>query len=251
MQRTVHTIDYSQLEPLFPEHARTMAVQVGASQEIARGDRLGQITATKKYVKCDRSVLAVPAAAPSLTAAGSDGTLATGVRKAVATYVDPNGGETTASAVGSVTVGSTNHVAVAGITLPDGVDYARIYWTDAAGDDYHLIKDNWDGTGFSILVDAASLIEPPTVNTAFEVSDGSQIPRVIAKNDFESDSSGNVFIGTDPVLTGPGADPQPTAMVYWVGDFPTSALADIDAAEAAALGGKLMSTGDAEWLHLP
>lgn len=250
-QRELQQFNVAKLEPYInPRSARTLAGQMAASLTVAKGDRLGQLTANGKYTPAVKTLITAPAAAPVPTAAGADGTLPAGDYLLAYTYVNANG-ETTISPVGTVTVGATNHIAVATLALPAGVDSINLYMTDADGNDFHLV-DNYDGTGFNILAPASSPQEPPVTNTALLKTDGSQTAKVIAAYDFVTDTDGNVYLGSGITdFSSPMVDMQPTAILYHKGAFLKSELTGISAAEIADLGGKEMGAGAQAYIDIP
>lgn len=83
---------------------------------------------------------------------------------------------------------------------------------------------------------------------------GAEVAKAIAVYSFVTDASGNVFYGTDVPTTGPTADPQPTAEVYWKGDFLKSELtaaAVIGSTEPDDFGWRELGTGTDTIIHIP
>jgi hypothetical protein len=227
---------------------------LAAAATYRMGDRLAQITAEGaskgKWTKADIAKVVAPLAAPGLSAAGADGTLAAGIYALCYTYKNANG-ETTISPVATVTVGATNHITVAALTpLPAGVLSVNLYMTDAGGNDLHFVA-NYDGATRNILAPVQSAQEPPSSNTAFLKSDGTQKPSRLCVRDFVTDANGVVFHGVEPPTTGPIASPEDTAMGFDKGYF---LLADFVNAmtddEIAAMGAQKIGVGDKTHIQL-
>lgn len=239
MPTTIETFSNARVQPVKnPQDARTDAVILKASTTFPAGQVLAKKTSDGKCEPVVTTALAAPAAGLTVAAAGSDGSLATGVYKLVYTKVDALGGETTPSPQASVTVGSTNHIAITTVALPTGAASLRIYMTQADGSDFHLIANAWDGTGYNLLADVVSVVEPPQVNTA-SVGTGVDKPVGILPFACKTDSSSNVYImssGTaaaDYRLT-----PYREVQIYIGGTFDTADLTGWDSAVGAYLQAK-------------
>jgi len=248
-QRLLQAQNPSKIEPaLYPDDARTIAVALAASiSQTARGTILAQNSTSGLYNAYASAVLAAPTTALTLTPTGSDGTLPTGVYQVAYTLVDAAGNETTINTPASVTVGSTNHIAITAITpLPAGAASANIYITDPAGGIFHQVFSGWTGAAHSITAPVYGGQREPIYNKAVSGV-------AIAMFDFSTDASGNVFIGQNVNETGIYSDAKPTLQCYHRGYFNIS---DLQAGAAAILQGlipgvRFISSGSTQIVLIP
>jgi len=80
---------------------------------------------------------------------------------------------------------------------------------------------------------------------------GAEVAKVISVYPFVTDAAGLVYYGTDVPTSGPTADPQPTAEVYYTGDFLQADLPGIVAGEITDLKATTLGTGADTILRLP
>lgn len=80
---------------------------------------------------------------------------------------------------------------------------------------------------------------------------GAQTAKVISVRAFVTDTAGNVFYGTESALTGPASYAEPTAEVYYTGDFLQADLTGITTGEITDLKATTLGTGADTILRLP
>lgn len=82
-------------------------------------------------------------------------------------------------------------------------------------------------------------------------SNGTEKAEVIAMFAGKTDADGNVFLGTDPAMTGFEANSFPTLQVYYGGQFRSSELVGLDAGAIADFNARTLSTGADQIIIIP
>ena len=181
-----------------------------------------------------QNLVAAPTTAATVTAAGVDGTWGVGTYVVTYTYMTASG-ETTPSYAAVVTLGATNHIAVASLTgIPNGVVSVNVYVNHTLAFN-QAVTNNATGA-FSILAPSGTLIGlgTPAKNTASIVNDGSQIPQGILCTDAYADPFGNVWLGQSPQQQ--IAVQALTAEMLLAGYVNTANLVGLDANAVSVLG---------------
>jgi hypothetical protein len=145
-------------------------------------------------VNYNGAIAAAPVTAPTLTATGTAGTIGAGTYEVAYTLVTGSG-ETTASDGAFVTLTATQSVQVTSITgLPSYVSGVNFYLDGAF---VKTVAPTGGATG-TVLISAAPSAgaKPvPSLNTAYQASDGSQIPVGIAWYAMASGPNGQITYG--------------------------------------------------------
>ena len=185
-------------------------------------------------VNYNNAVNAAPAAAPTLSAAGSDGTLAVGAYSVAYTLVT-GAGESTPSPQGTIAVASTNHIGIASITGLDASVTAVNFYVNGLFAKQVVVVSNATGAVTIIAPAASSAVAPPTVNGAYKAVDGSQIPIGLAFLPMATDPAGRITFGATASGNAFGANRYAENVIIG-GYFNTADLSGLDANAVAKLG---------------
>ena len=202
-----------------------------------------QGVANGALVNYDGTKVANPTVAPSVSAAGADGTLAVGAYSVTYTYVTA-AGESLPSPAATIAVASTNHITIASITsVPANVTSVNVYLN---GTFYKNQTVTANATGaFNILAPAAGAgLESPNVSTAYNYSDGRQIPIGLAILPMAADPSGKITFASTPTGNSQGQI-RYAAEIAIAGYFNTGDLAGLDANVVSILGRLVIGTTSA------
>lgn len=232
----VTTFSSAMLQPaIWPEQARTLAAKIAASQTIAHGTVLAELSASPgAFTAYDGTKVANPGAGPTLAESVGAGALGAGTYGVAFSYVNANG-ESLISPVASVTIGANKKIDVTAITpLPAGVASVNWYLTAAGGTILQKIANN-NGAAFSInALPSAGAVLPPLTSTIIKATDGSGVAKAIAQYDIATDSDGKIFFGTS--ASSEFGESHLTAPVFYSGYFNCADLTGLDAAAVASLG---------------
>lgn len=244
MPQIVELFSNDRLMPAcLPDLARTAACGPGVSQTFAKGAVIAVGTDNLAYPLSDVT-LANPTTALVVTATGSDGTLDAG-NYMVAYTLNTANGETLINTPVAVVVGATNHLVIPTVTLPSGATSMNLYLAGPDSAEFTLIKGAYNGTGYNQLapaVPADADKNPPTVNTAFKVTNAEYKAFGLNLYACVSDANGVLYLGS---VTGPSyrltgfTDLQ----VYIKGCFNTADLSGWDANVFAALSARTLGPG--------
>ena len=185
------------------------------------------------WVAFNDSTVAAPAAAPTLTATGSGGTIGAGTYLVSYTFVNAQG-ETTASPGAWITLTSAQSIQVTSITgIAAGVTNVNFYINGV----FQYQKSVTAGATGTVTISAAAAtatVTIPTTNTAWLAVDGSQVARGIMTVPCYTDVFGNLTFGQQggAILPVTGF----TAPLLIKGYVSTALLTGLDATAAAQLG---------------
>lgn len=155
--------------------------------------------AYNRVVAWDGSKITSPAAAISVSATGSGGTIFTGIHSVQATWYNANG-ETLSAPVAMVTLTAGQNIRVAAITsgnVPTGASGMNIYIDGIYAKQIALSSGavpQTDIPGYDTALTPRGL---PMLNTAYVYSDGRQTLAGFAKYAFQTDYKGRVKLGRD------------------------------------------------------
>jgi len=185
------------------------------------------------------ALLAAPAAAPSVSGTGAGGSIGAGTYLLTYTYKNAQG-ETTESPGAFVTLTASQSILVATITGLAAVITSVNFYIDGQFIANQATSGGATGAVTISAVNAGAPVYAPTSNTAYSVSDGSQVPVGVLKDPINVDIFGTVTLGTTSGVETP-ANPQ-GCLVWICGYFLTQNLTGLDANAVSKLGKLITGT---------
>lgn len=235
------TFSTGRLDPLYDEPpARELSVRLAASQTLAAGTVMGEVSASPgTYAAYDATLVTDPTVTPTGTESDTGGALTAATYHVKYTWLNANGESLPSAASAGIAVGggvTTGSIATGAVTPPAG---CTVNWYANSGSGtYHLVG-NTNGASFTVTA-VGSGAAPPSANTAVAQVNGAQTPKGLLKYNATTDSSGNISgLGEQAWLR--QTVPLYVAGAFATGDLNINGSAGISAAVVAALNGVLIS----------